>query len=120
MHEFSIAEALASQVEKHARSGARVREVEIVVGALRGIEPEALQMGWQAVTMDTRMAGSALLIDQRPWSITCSSCGRSWASSVPFVSCECGNATPEPRGTDELDLVAITIDDEEAKAEERR
>jgi Zn finger protein HypA/HybF involved in hydrogenase expression len=50
VHEFSIAEALAGQVEKHARPGARVHAVEIVVGALRGIEPEALQMGWRAVT----------------------------------------------------------------------
>ena len=113
MHEFSIAEALASQVEKHAREGARVHQVEIVVGALRGLEPEALQMGWQAVTMDTRMAGSTLLVEQLPWSISCSACGRSWTSPVPFVSCECGNETPEPHGTDELDLVAITIEDDE-------
>ena len=112
MHEFSIAEALASQVEKHARAGVRVRIVEIVVGPLRGIEPEALQMGWRAVTMGTRMEGSDLLIEQRPWSVSCSTCGRAWTSAVPFVSCECGNATPEPRGSDELDLVAITVDDE--------
>ena len=118
MHELSIAEAIAAQVQIHARAGARVREVEIVVGALRGLVPEALQMGWQAVTMDTRMAGSRLSIDQRPWTITCSDCGRSWTSPEPFVSCECGNATPEPHGTDELDLVAITIDEEEAVAEE--
>jgi hydrogenase nickel incorporation protein HypA/HybF len=112
VHEFSIAEALAAQVQKHARAGAKVHAVEIVVGPLRGIEPEALQMGWRGVTMDTRMAGSELLIEQRPWSISCSACGRNWTSPVPFVSCECGNATPEPHGTDELDLVAITIDDE--------
>jgi hydrogenase nickel incorporation protein HypA/HybF len=113
VHEFSIAEALASQVDRYARTGARVCQVEIVVGALRGIEPEALRMGWQAVTMDTRMAGSTLVIEQRPWSLSCSVCGRSWTSPVPFVSCDCGNQTPEPRGTDELDLVAITIEDED-------
>jgi hypothetical protein len=32
---------------------------------------------------------------------------------VPFVDCECGNSTPQPHGTDELDLVAITVDDED-------
>jgi Zn finger protein HypA/HybF involved in hydrogenase expression len=113
VHEFSIAEALAAQVEKHARPGARVHSVEIVVGPLRGIEPEALQMGWRAVTMETRMEGAALSIEQLPWAISCPACGRNWTSPVPFVSCECGNETPEPHGTDELDLVAITIDDEE-------
>ena len=114
MHEFSIAEALAAQVQHYARPGARVREVEIVVGALRGLEPEALQMSWQAVTMETPLEGSVLAIEQRPWSIACPDCGRTWTSPVPFVACECGNETPDPHGTDELDLVAITIDDEPA------
>ena len=113
VHEFSIAAALLGQVHKHAPEGARVREVEIRVGPLRGIGPEALEMSWQAVILDTPMAGCSLNIDMRPWSIACASCGRSWTSPVPFVSCECGNATPEPRGTDELDLISITVDEDE-------
>jgi len=113
VHEFSIAEALADQVLAHAPEGARVREVEVRIGALRGIEPDALRMGWDSVTFGTPLAGAGLTIDLRPWSIECSSCGRAWTSSVPFVSCECGNETPTPRGTDELDLVAISVDEEE-------
>jgi hydrogenase nickel incorporation protein HypA/HybF len=114
VHEFSIAEALVVQVERHAAPGVRVREVEIVVGALRGLEPEALEMCWQAVTMETRLEGSVLKVEQRPWSLSCSQCGRTWTSPVPFVECTCGNPTPDPHGTDELDLVAITIDDDGA------
>lgn len=113
VHEFSIAEALVAQVLAHAPATARVREVEIVVGALRGLEPDALRMCWEAVTFGTPMAGSTLQVDLRPWSITCSSCGRGWTSPVPFVSCLCGNATPAPVGGDELDLVAITVDEGE-------
>ena len=110
MHELSIAEALAARVEQHAPAGTRVREVEIVVGALRGIEPEALQICWQAVTAETALAGADLAIDQRPWTLTCDRCGREWTSVEPFADCTCGNATPQPHGTDELDLVAITVD----------
>jgi hydrogenase nickel incorporation protein HypA/HybF len=113
VHEFSIAEALADQVLAHAPEGARVREVEVRIGALRGIEPDALRMGWDCVTFGTPLAEAGLTIDLRPWSIECSSCGRAWTSSVPFVSCECGNETPTPHGTDELDLVAISVDEEE-------
>jgi hydrogenase nickel incorporation protein HypA/HybF len=113
VHEFSIAEALASQVLRHAPAGALVRGVEIRVGALRGLEPEALQMSWQAVTHGTAIAGSTLSVDQRPWTITCSNCGRSWSSPKPFVDCVCGSASPTPVGGDELDLVSITIDEEE-------
>jgi len=110
MHELSIAEALAARVEQHAPVRARIRGVEIVVGALRGIEPEALQMCWQAVTAETALAGAVLAIEQRPWTLTCDRCGREWTSVEPFVECTCGNSTPRPHGTDELDLVAITVD----------
>jgi len=120
MHEFSIAEALAVQVRAHAPAGERVREVELRVGALRGLEPEALRMCWQAVTFDTPLAGSVLAIEQLPWSITCSDCGRHWTSDVPFVSCECGNETPTPSGTDELDLLALVVDDTPPAAEEQQ
>jgi hydrogenase nickel incorporation protein HypA/HybF len=113
MHEFSIAEAIAGQVARYARPGARVREVEIVVGALRGLEPEALQMSWQAVTFETPLEGSVLTVDSKPWTISCATCGREWNSRVPFVTCECGNETPDPHGSDELDLVAITVEDDE-------
>jgi hydrogenase nickel incorporation protein HypA/HybF len=111
MHEFSIAEALAAQVRSHAPTVGRVKEVELRVGALRGLEPESLRMCWQAVTLETPLEGSVLVIEQLPWSITCSDCGRSWTSDVPFVECECGNATPRPAGTDELDLIALVVDE---------
>jgi hydrogenase nickel incorporation protein HypA/HybF len=113
MHEFSIAEAIAGQVARYSRPGARVREVEIVVGALRGLEPEAMQMSWQAVTFETPLEGSLLTIDSKPWTIKCGICGREWTSRVPFVTCECGNETPDPHGSDELDLVAITVEGDE-------
>jgi len=113
VHEFSIAEALAAQVQRHAPAAGRVLEVEISVGALRGLEPEALRMCWEAVTHDTPIAGAILKMDLRPWSITCSSCGRTWTSPVPFVACACGDPAPVPTAGDELDLVALTIDDEE-------
>jgi hydrogenase nickel incorporation protein HypA/HybF len=113
VHEFSIAEALLAQVLKHAPAGACVSDVEIRVGALRGLEPEALQMSWQAVTLGSAIEGALLTVDRLPWTITCSECGRSWESPVPFVSCECGNATPSPVGGDELDLISMTIDEDE-------
>jgi hydrogenase nickel incorporation protein HypA/HybF len=112
MHEFSIADALVRQVIRHAPPG-RVRSVEIRVGALRGLEPEAMRMCWDAVTFETAIRGAVLEIDQVPWSITCPECARVWTSPVPFTVCACGFDNPRPVGGDELDLVAITTDDEE-------
>jgi hydrogenase nickel incorporation protein HypA/HybF len=112
VHEFSIADALATQVILHAPAGRRVREVEIRVGALRGLEPEAMEMCWDAVTHDTVLAGSVLVMDIRPWSLACPSCGRVWESPVPFADCVCGEVAPRPTATDELDLVSMTVEDE--------
>jgi hydrogenase nickel incorporation protein HypA/HybF len=113
MHEFSIAEALAGQVLPHVPAGARVREVEVRIGMLRGLEPEALTMSWQAVTLDTPLAGVTLVLDFVPWTITCGECGRVWTSAVPFVECACGNATPAPVGSDELNIVSMTVEEDE-------
>ncbi|HEX7496869.1 MAG TPA: hydrogenase maturation nickel metallochaperone HypA [Candidatus Limnocylindrales bacterium] len=113
MHEFSIAEALAAQVIRHAPARGRVSEVEIRVGALRGLEPEAMNMSWDAVTFDTPLAGSVLLMDMRPWTLTCPACGRVWESPVPFAGCTCGETAPRPTAGDELDLISMTVDEDD-------
>ncbi len=112
MHEFSIAEAIARQVERHAPPG-RVASVEVRAGALRGLDAEALRMCWDAVTHDTPLRGSSLELDLLPWTLTCTACSATWPSPVPFVRCDrCGNPAPVPVAGDELDLVAITVDDD--------
>ena len=113
VHEFSIADALAAQILRRAPAGRRVREVEIRVGALRGLEPAAMEMCWEAVTHDTALAGSVLVMDMRPWTLTCPACGRAWESPVPFAECSCGEASPRPTAGDELDLVSMTVDDDD-------
>ncbi len=113
MHELSIAEALADQVRRHNPAGAQVRGVEIRVGALRGLEPEALRMCWDAVTHGTAIEGAVLEVDLQPWSIVCGACGRAWTSTVPFETCACGNPEPTPSAGDELDLIALTVEEPE-------
>ena len=117
MHEFSIAEALAGQVLRHAPASARIREVEIRVGVLRGLEPEAMAMSWEAVTMETPLAGSKLVMDLRPWQIACAQCGRAWTSATPYGPCECGNDSPTPTGGDELDLISMTVEEDDGEPE---
>jgi hydrogenase nickel incorporation protein HypA/HybF len=114
MHELSIAEALAGQVRRHAPPG-RVVSVEVRVGALRGVEPESLRMCWDAVTFGTPLAGSALEVVALPWSLACVACGRTWISGVPFARCACGEDAVIPTGGDELDLMAIAVEDVEVR-----
>jgi Zn finger protein HypA/HybF involved in hydrogenase expression len=72
-----------------------------------------MEMCWNAVTHDTPLAGSVLVMDIRPWSLTCPTCGRVWESPVPFADCTCGEVAPRPTATDELDLVSMTVEDED-------
>jgi hydrogenase nickel incorporation protein HypA/HybF len=116
VHEFSIADALAGQVTRHAPPG-RVVCVSMRVGALRALEPEAMRMCWDAVTHDTRLAGSELEIESLPWTLVCGTCGRTWTSPEPFVTCECGNEAPVPTGSDELDLMSISVEPADAAAD---
>jgi hydrogenase nickel incorporation protein HypA/HybF len=109
MHEFSIAEAIATEVNKLAPA-CRVTAVEVRIGALRGLEAESLRMCWEAATHDTSLAGSQLEVDQRPWTIACADCGRTWESRVPFVPCACGNPAPAPTAGDELQVVSVTVE----------
>lgn len=110
MHEFHLAEALAEQVKKAIPEGAIVREVEVRVGARRGIEPSSLQLCWEAAVHQTALDGVALQVDPQPWTLVCDTCGRNWTSLVPFVNCECGNAAPRRSGGDEIELVSITVE----------
>jgi hydrogenase nickel incorporation protein HypA/HybF len=117
VHELSIAASIADQVGRHAPALGRVRAVEIRVGALRGLETTSLELCWQAVTHGSALAGSQLVVDQLPWSLACPTCGRTWSSAVPFVSCSCGEPAPHPTGSDELDLVALSVEDADEEDE---
>ena len=50
MHELSIADAIldAVRVEAEKRPGAHVTKVGVRIGALSGVEPEALSFGFSA------------------------------------------------------------------------
>jgi hydrogenase nickel incorporation protein HypA/HybF len=68
VHELSIALRLVELVEDQLRSEAAataVDAVEIRVGTLSSVVPEALQFAWGPATQDTRLAGAALRIAQQ-------------------------------------------------------
>ncbi|MFI5381833.1 MAG: hydrogenase maturation nickel metallochaperone HypA [Tepidisphaerales bacterium] len=111
MHEYSLAEALLKQVISHAPPGAKVERVVIEAGPLQGIEPYAMQTGWQLVTRDTSYARSVLEIVELPWPLHCPGCGRDWTSPAFPATCSCGCADSHPTGGSDLLLKSITIAD---------
>lgn len=110
MHELSIAEALLEQVCRHTPAGAKVRSVTVRVGPLRGIEPDAMRMGWNAVIPGTVCHSAELCLEMLPWQLSCPQCRRRWSSDELYVLCECGCAMPHPVGGNELDLMSLDVD----------
>jgi hydrogenase nickel incorporation protein HypA/HybF len=59
MHELSIAEAIVDVAVRHA-AGRRVTKVEVSVGALRQVVPDALDFAFGLVARGTALDGAEL------------------------------------------------------------
>ncbi len=73
MHELSIASALADIVLRHA-GGRKVTAVEVKVGRLRQVVPDALEFAWELVARETPLEGAALELADVPVTVRCRAC----------------------------------------------
>lgn len=113
MHEMSIAESIVQIAEEAAaRDGnARVRTVFVEIGALAGVELEALRFCWDAVTRDGRAAGAGLDITQTPGQAWCLQCSDTVALPAVFEACpRCGSYQVEVTGGTELRVREIEVE----------
>ena len=76
MHELSIAEAIldAVRLEAEKRPGAHVAKVAVRVGALSGVEPDALSFGFACLVQGTNLAPLELIIEHVSRRQRCPSC----------------------------------------------
>jgi hydrogenase nickel incorporation protein HypA/HybF len=76
VHELSVSNAIAKVVLEHAE-GRRVESVQVRVGALRQIVPDALTFCWEVVRDRPGLEDSRLEIEHVPGVIECGECGTS-------------------------------------------
>lgn len=114
MHEMGIAvsilERVRAEVRKHG--GARPVEVGVRVGALSGVDREALRFAFDAIVKDTDLDPLALEIESVPHRRRCSRCHREyeapdWGGPCP----DCGEIRTRFLGGDELDVVYLEVED---------
>lgn len=76
MHELSIAEAILDAVRSEAekRPGAHIAKVAVRVGALSGVEPDALSFGFECLVRGTNLEPLALVIEPVPRRQRCPAC----------------------------------------------
>jgi hydrogenase nickel incorporation protein HypA/HybF len=116
MHELSIAASIVSTVGE-ALPGRKVLAVQLRIGLLAGIVPEALDFAWDVVTCDTQLAGSALRVERPPLAGRCLDCdARSAHERPPPLACpECGGRVlpDDLSAARAMEVVSVEIDDEE-------
>ena len=94
MHELSIAMALVEQAERiRAAEGATaVVSLTLGLGALAGVDQEALAFAFPLAAETTPLAGARLVIEPIPAEITCDACGRrSQPEGLPLRCAGCGS-----------------------------
>jgi hydrogenase nickel incorporation protein HypA/HybF len=113
MHELAIAEQIRESVAAAAAAypGNRVTSVKLSVGQLRAIEPDTMQLCWQAVTQDSCMSGSVIEIEEVVAMGRCRSCREQFeAEDLVFVCPVCGNADVETLCGKELLVDRINLE----------
>lgn len=117
MHELSIVYGIISAVEEAAKkaNAKRVYKVAIRVGALSGVAQDALQFGYEAVTVGTLLEGSELAVQLQPVVIYCDNCEseRELPSVQSFRCPACNRPSGKIVRGRELDLESIEIEQNE-------
>ena len=114
MHELSIAESILEIVRQYVPEDElpQVREVRVKVGTQAGIVVDSLLFSYEAITQESPLSGSMLVIDSIPFQIRCNACGL--VSSPEGGTRECPNCdgydTVVLSGT-ELQVVDMEVGD---------
>lgn len=113
MHEMSVALSIVELAEREAvKAGARrISRIEVEVGTLAGVIPEALQFSFMAACREGMAAGAELVISEVAGRGECASCRREAAMGELVALCAACGGIMRPNGGQELRLAAIEVDD---------
>jgi hydrogenase nickel incorporation protein HypA/HybF len=64
-----------------------VSQVTVQIGHLRQVVPDALQFSWEVVSSATDLRDAALVIEQVPAVVECTTCGARTTLDLPILAC---------------------------------
>jgi hydrogenase nickel incorporation protein HypA/HybF len=116
MHEVALVEALLESVQEHLRDSGiegRVRRLEVVIGPLSGVVPEAFQFAFEVLSPDRLGPDCELLIRTQPAFCRCQNCGAvEGIVELAYACPRCGSQSIRLEGGRELLLQSIEVDEE--------
>jgi hydrogenase nickel incorporation protein HypA/HybF len=108
MHELSITQSLVEAVLN--RTGGRlVTGVNLRIGPLSGVLPDAVRFCFEVVSADTPLAGAVLRIDEPQGRGRCRSCRDEFVLEDMFLLCPCGSADVEIVSGRELMVTSVEV-----------
>lgn len=113
MHEMSLAESVLQVIEDSARANnfTRVKTVWLEIGALAGVEVEAMRFCFDAVVKDSVADGARLEIIETPGQAWCLACAKTVPIAQRYDTCpECGGVQLQPTGGLELKVRELEVD----------
>ena len=111
MHELSLAGAVVAIARDHAR-GRRVAAVDVRIGRLRQVVPEALEFAFELVAAGTEVEGAELRVEHVPVRVRCARCEiESEAPEFPLACAGCGSVDVDVVAGDELLVESLELEE---------
>jgi hydrogenase nickel incorporation protein HypA/HybF len=110
MHELSVAQEIIRivQDEMETHHLTRVNAINVRVGVLSGLNPDALSFGFEASVVDTPLEGARLVIESIPLRGTCRTCGKESDFEDIIIICpHCGSGDVALRQGEELEIASL-------------
>ena len=112
MHELSIADAIVAIACDHAQ-GRRVTSIDVTIGQLRQVVPDALEFAFGLVAAGTNVEGAALQVEHVTPRVRCARCEiESHVTDFPLACAKCGCVDVDVVGGDELLVESLEIEQE--------
>ena len=110
MHEMSITQSAVDLCVEHA-GGRRVLAVNLEIGELSGVVPEAVAFCFQACTVGTLLEGARLTIERVAPAARCQECGRTSRITDYFDPCPaCGSHRLTLEQGEELRVTELEVE----------
>lgn len=112
MHEMTLCESILRIIEEQAavQDYHKVKTVWLEVGALAGVEVEALRFGFDVVMNDSIAAGARLEIIAMPGQAWCLQCLKNIKIGARYDACpDCGGHQLRIKGGEELRIRELEV-----------
>ena len=113
MHEMSLMQDVLGIIEDAAREKkvGRVKAVWLEIGALSGVDPQAMNFCFDAVMQGSVADGADLVILQKPGRAWCMKCGKQVEVSARYDPCPvCGSLQLQVTGGTEMRVKELEVE----------